>query len=162
AVHSMARQPGFAAIAILIVALGAGAATCVFGLLDALVMRSLPVERPDRLVWFRSPAFSYPVYREVNARMTVFDGVLGRHVDRAHGDWTGRDVKLLPADVLEVTGEFFPTLRVKPAIGRVFGEGDGAVAVITYGAWRRHFGSDPSAVGRTILVGDTAFTVVGV
>jgi len=162
ALRSMARQPGFAAIAIVIVALGAGAATTVFGLLDALVMRSLPVERPDRLVWFRSPAFSYPVYREVKARMTVFDGVFGWNVDRAHVDWTGRDGELLPADVLEVTGEFFPTLRVQPVIGRAFGDGDRAVAVITYSAWRRHFGSDPSAVGRSILIGDAPFTIVGV
>jgi predicted permease len=162
AVRSMSRQPAFALAAIVIVALGAGAATCVFGLLDALVLRSLPVERPDRLVWFRSPAFSYPIYREVKTRMTVFDGVFGWNVDRTHIDWMGRQGELQPADVLEVTGEFFPTLRVRPAIGRTFGEGDTAVAVITHAAWKRHFGSDPTAVGRTILVGDITFTIVGV
>jgi hypothetical protein len=61
AVRTMVRQPVFALCAIAIVALGVGGATCVFGLLDTLVIRSLPVERPERLVWLRSPAFSNPI-----------------------------------------------------------------------------------------------------
>ena len=162
AIRSMARQPAFALSVILIVTLGAGAATCVFGLLDALVIKSLPVERPDRLVWFGAPSFSYPVYREVKTRMSVFDGVFGWNLERTYVDWTGREGELLPSDVLEVTGEFFPTLRVRPAAGRTFGENDTGVAVITHGAWTRHFGAEPSAVGRTILVGDRPFTIVGV
>ena len=162
AVRSMTRQPAFALSVIVIVALGAGAATCVFGLLDALVMRSLPVERPDRLVWFANPSFSYPVYREVEARMPVFDGLFGWNVERTYVDWTGHQGQLLASDVLEVTGGFFPTLGVRPAIGRTFGEHEAAVAVITHGAWTRHFGTEPSAVGRAILVGDRPFTIVGV
>ncbi|HEX9367008.1 MAG TPA: ADOP family duplicated permease [Vicinamibacterales bacterium] len=161
-VRSMLRQPGFALAAIAIVALGAGATTCVFGLLDALVVRSLPVERPDRLVWFSKPSFSYPIFREVYARMPVFDGIFGWNIDRAYVDWTGQGRELAPADVLETTGEFFSTLHVRTAVGRTFDSRDVAVAVLSHTAWKRHFGSDASAVGRAIHVGDVPLTIVGV
>jgi hypothetical protein len=120
ALRSMRRQPGFALAAIVIVALGTGATTCVFGLFDALVVRSLPVERPQRLVWFGSPAFSYPVFRMVQSRMPVFEGMFGWNLDRAYVDWSGTGGGLAPADVLEATGEFFPTLRVRAAVGPPF------------------------------------------
>jgi len=161
-VQSMRRQPAFALVAIAIVALGAGATICVFGLLDALVVRSLPVDRPDRLVYFAKPAFSHPIFREVKARMPVFEGVFGWNIDRAYVDWTGRAGELLPADVLETTGEFFTTLHVRAAVGRTFDTQDAAVAVISHAAWTRHFGSDASAIGRVIHVGDVPLTIVGV
>src|SRR5687768_13896660 len=69
AARSIMRQPAFAVSAIAIVALGTGATTGVFGLLDGLVVRSLPVEQPHRLVWFRSPSFSYPVFMQVQERL---------------------------------------------------------------------------------------------
>ena len=162
AVRSMWRNPAFALIVITIVAVGTGAATCVFALLDALVIRSLPVDRPERLVWLEKPAFSYPVFREVQARTPVFDNSFGWNIDRAHVDWSGRRGELLPTDVLEVTSGFFPTLRVRPAVGRAFGPDDAAVAVISHRAWRRHFGADPAVIGRTLLVDDVALTIVGV
>src|SRR5262249_36815793 len=80
AVRAMRRQPGFSAAAIAILALGMGATMCVFNLLDALTLRSLPVDRPDRLVYFSKPAFSYPIFTELRARMTVFDGVFGWNI----------------------------------------------------------------------------------
>ncbi len=163
AVRSMRRQPVFAAAAIAIIALGMGATTCVFGLLDALVVRSLPVERPQRLVWLGGPAFSYPVFEKVQAEMRpVFDGVFGWNMDRTYVDWSGRPGELAQADVLEATGAFFTTLRVRAAAGRTFDTGDTDVAVISHAAWQRRFGSDPSAVGRTIRVGSTPLTIVGV
>ena len=64
--------------------------------------------------------------------------------------------------MLEATGEFFPTLRVRAAVGRTFDANDTAVAVISHAAWQRRFGSDPAAVGRTIRVGSTPLTIVGV
>jgi putative ABC transport system permease protein len=162
AARSMLRQPAFAAAAIAIVALGTGATTCVFGLFDALVVKSLPVERPQRLVWFGSPAFSYPVFRTVQSRMPVFEGMFGWNLDRAYVDWNGAGGDLAPADVLEATGEFFPTLRVRAALGRTFDTNDVAVAVISHASWQRRFGSDPTAVGRTIRVGGTPLMIVGV
>ena len=162
AVRSMLRQPAFAAAAIAIVALGTGATTCVFGLFDALVVKSLPVERPQRLVWFGSPAFSYPVFRMVQARMPVFDGMFAWNIDRAYVDWTGAAGELTPADVVEATGEFFPTLRVRAAVGRTFDANDVDVAVISHAAWQHRFGSDPTAIGRTIRVGNMPLVIVGV
>ena len=162
AVRSMRRNPAFALVVITIVAVGSGAATCIFGLLDTLVIRSLPVERPDRLVFLDKPSFSYPIFREVQARTPVFADSFGWNIDRAHVDWSGARGELLPADVLEVTSGFFSTLKVRPALGRVFHADDSAVAVISHRAWRRHFGSDPAAVGRTILLDDVPLTIAGV
>jgi putative ABC transport system permease protein len=162
AIRAMRRQPEFTAAAVAIVALGLGATTCVFGLLDALALRSLPVDRPDRLVYFSRPAFSYPIFTEVRSRMPVFEGVFGWNIDRAYVDWSGQAGELVPADVLETTGEFFTTLHVGAAIGRTFGPGDTTVAVISHAAWQRHFGAAPSAVGRSIHVGDRALTIVGI
>jgi putative ABC transport system permease protein len=162
AARSMLRQPAFALAAVGILAFGAGATTCVFGLLDALVVRSLPIERADRLARFSDPAFSYPVFREVQARVPVFDGLFGWSIDRTYVDWSGRGGELATADVLETTAEFFPTLRVRASIGRTFDASDAAAAVITYAAWKRHFGADPSAVGKLIDVGDVPLTIVGV
>jgi putative ABC transport system permease protein len=162
AVRSMRRQPGFAVAGIGIIALGMGATTCVFGLLDALMVKSLPVEDPQRLVWFGSPAFSYPVFQRARAQMPVFDGIFGWSVDRAYVDWSGTPDGLAPADVLEATGEFFSTLRVRAAVGRAFDSNDTAVAVISHAAWARRFGSDRAAIGRTIRVGSAPLTIVGV
>ena len=160
--RSMRRQPGFAMAAIGIIAIGMGATTCVFGLLDALALRGLPVDRPGRLVYFSSPSFSYPIFNEIRTRMTVFEGVFGWNVDRVYVDWSGQAGELVPTDVMETTAEFFTTLHVGTAVGRPYGPGDTAVAVISHAAWRRRFGADPSVVGRSIQVGDRAFTIVGV
>ena len=162
AARSMLRQPAFALAAVGILSLGAGATTCVFGLLDALLVRSLPVDRADRLVRFSEPAFSYPVLREVQTQVPVFDGLFGWSIGRTYVDWGGRGVDLAATDVLETSAEFFPTLRVRASIGRTFDASDGAAAVITYAAWKDHFGSDPSAVGKLIHVGDVPVTIVGV
>jgi putative ABC transport system permease protein len=162
AVRSLRRQPAFAAAAIAIVALGTGATTCVFGLLDALVLKSLPVERADRLVWFRDPAFSHPIYTYVHDTLPVFDGFFGWSIDRAYVDWRGTGGELIATDVLEATPEFFPALRVRAALGRTFDSHDTAAAVISHAAWVRYFGRDPSVVGRTIRVGDVSYGVIGV
>jgi putative ABC transport system permease protein len=164
-VRSMRRQPGFAAAAIAIVALGSGGATCAFGLLDALVMKSLPVERADRLVWLRDPAFSYPIFAQVRDRLTVFDGVFGWNVDRAYVDWTGSQGELAAADVLEASSDFFTTLRVTAVAGRAFDRHDredAAIAVISHAAWTRHYAANPGAIGRSVRVGDVSYTIVGV
>ena len=162
AVRSLARQPLFAVVAIGIVAIGTGATTSVFGLLDPLLVRPLPVDRPDRLVWFDKPSFSYPIFREVQARTPAFVSVFGWNIDRAYLDWSGGSGALEPADVLEGTGEFFPTLGVRPGSGRMFGPGEPGAVVISHAAWQRHLGGEPSAIGRVIRVGDRPFTIVGI
>src|SRR4029078_2601333 len=119
-VRSMRRQPGFAAAAIAIVALGSGGATCALGLLDALVMKSLPVERADRLVWFRDPGFSYPIFAQVRDRLPVLDGVFAWTIDRAYVDCTGSHAELRARDLLGASSDFFTTLRVSTVAGRTF------------------------------------------
>ena len=160
--RALKRQPLFALVAIGIVAIGIGAATSVFGLLDPLLVRPLPVHRPDRLVWFDKPSFSYPVFREVESRMPVFQGMFGWNLNRAYVDWSGGSGELVQADVLEATAGFFPTLGVSAISGRTWAAGDRETAVISHAALQRHFGGDPSAVGRVIRVGDRPFTIVGV
>jgi predicted permease len=165
AVASMRRQPGFALSAIVIVALGAGATTCTFTLLDALVLRSLPVERPERLVWFRSPSFSYPIFADVRDRLPVFDGLFAWNLRRAYADWTGGGGELQPADVLEASSGFFSTLRVQAAAGRTFDERDGeaaAVAVITHSTWMRRYAGNPGVLGRTVRIGGVPYTIIGI
>jgi len=162
AVRSMLRQPAFAAIALAIVALATAAVTCVAGLFDGLVVRSLPVERADRLVWFRDPSFSYPILTQVQSNLPVFEGLFGWTIERAYVDWTGKGTQLVSTDLLEATPEIFPTLRIKLAIGRPFEAQDTTAAVISHQVWTRHFGAEPSAIGRTIRVGDRAFTIAGV
>ena len=160
--RSFRRQPIFACCAIGIVALGTGAVTGVFGLLDRLVIRSLPVESPDRLVYFRSPSFSYPIFKEVQQRVPVFEGFFGWNLDRAYVDWRGGGGDLVQADLLETTPEFFSTLRVKAAAGRTFDAGDTNVAVLSHAAWTRHFGADYGAIGRTIRIAQNPHTIIGV
>jgi predicted permease len=162
AARSIRRQPAFALSAILIVALGTGATTGVFGLLDGLVVRSLPVDQPHRLVWFRAPSFSYPVFTEVQSRVPVFDGFFGWNMERAYVDWTGERGDRVATDVLETTDGFFPTLKLSAAVGRTFGPGETGVAVLSHTAWRRHFGAEPSAIGRTIRIANLTYSVVGV
>jgi predicted permease len=152
----------FALCAIAVLALGIGAVTSVFGLLDRLVVRSLPVAQPDRLVYFASPSFSYPMFTDVQRRLPIFDGFFGWNMDRAYVDWSGGNGPLVVADLVEATPEFFPTLGVAAAAGRTFGPGDTTVAVLSHAAWRRHFGAESGAIGRTIRVGTTPYTVIGV
>jgi putative ABC transport system permease protein len=162
AARSITRQPAFAISAIAIVALGTGATTGVFGLLDGLVVRSLPVEQPHRLVYFRNPSFSHPLFMQVRERLPLFEGFFGWNMDRAYVDWTGQRGDLVATDVLEATDGFFTTLKVRPVAGRTFGPGETGVAVLTYTAWQRHFGAEPSAVGRTIRIAALPYTVIGI
>jgi putative ABC transport system permease protein len=168
ALRGLARSPGFAAAMIGVTALGIGASTSVFGLLDALVLRPLPVRQPDRLVYFTSPAFSYPIFAETRARSAgVFSGFFAWSLEQAHIDWNG---ELQPSEVLMATGDMYATLGVRPALGRALtldddragGGPHGRAAMISYAAWMRRFNGDPSAIGRTIGVNSLPFTIVGV
>jgi putative ABC transport system permease protein len=161
-VRSLRRQRAFALCAVAMLALGIGAVTSVFGLLDRLVVRSLPVSQPERLVYFASPSFSYPMFTDVQRRLPIFDGFFGWNMARAYVDWSGGNGPLVAAELVEATPEFFPTLGVTAAVGRMFGPGDTTVAVLSYAAWRRHFGGESAAIGRVIRVGTASYTLIGV
>ena len=162
------RAPAFAAAVVVILSIGIGATTCVFSLLDGLVLRALPVREPDRLVWFKDPGFLYPIYDDVRARSPhIFSGLFAWNIERRNVGWhTGAE----SSDVLEATGAYYSTLGVGAAIGRTFNESDdwpgggpdGRVAVLSDTAWTRRFNRDPAIIGRQITVDRLPFTVVGV
>jgi putative ABC transport system permease protein len=176
----LAKNPGFTCIAILTLALGIGANTAMFSLLNQVLLRRLPVRNPEELVVLKSPGpihghlwsdgdssemFSYPVYQGLAKNTAVFDGVLARFEFAAsiasHGQTDRGSGEL-------VTGNYFEVLGVRPALGRVLSPGDddvqGAhpVLVLSHAYWTRHFGGDPGVLNGTILVNNTEMTIVGV
>jgi putative ABC transport system permease protein len=168
ALRLLRREPLFASAVVLVMAIGIGAATGVFGLLHGLVLKSLPVRHPDRLVYFAQPSFSYPIFQEVGARAShVFSGLSAWDLASANVEWT---TEIEPAEVLTASGGFYGMLGIAAAAGRTFGADDdrvgggdqGLVAVISHAAWQRRFGGDMTAVGRTIRIDGRPFTIVGV
>jgi putative ABC transport system permease protein len=165
--RALTRSAGVTAAAIGILAVALAATLSVFSLLNAVVLRRLPVVEPDRLVYLDRPSFSYPIFSELRARSRSLEGLFGwtgeRFNARVNGDWQ-------QTESLLVSGEFFRTLGIGAAIGRTIGPDDdrpgggssGPVCVISHAAWQRRFGSDPAVLGRTILVGQLPLTVVGV
>ena len=168
AVRSLARNPGFSASVILVTSLGIGATTSVFGLVDGLLLKPLPVRDPDRLVYFKSPAFSYRIFSEVRDRSPeIFSSFFGWNLESVNVDWTGQ---LEQTEVLMATGDFYSTLGIQAALGRTFTAEDdrigggphGMVAVVSYACWQRRFGGDRSIIGRTVRIERLPFTIVGV
>ncbi len=143
-------------------ALGIAGAFAVFVLLDALVLRPLPVPHAERLVWFDSPSFSYPIVDGVRARLRSLDGIFGWDLRRLNVRW-GFDVA--PAEVMTATGAVHQTLGVTAALGRTLQPFDDAapeVAVLSYDTWQQRFDRDPGVVGRVIRVERVPVTIVGV
>ena len=168
AFRMLVQRPAFTFAIILVVGLGIGATTGVFGLLDALVLKSLPVREPERLVFLENPSFSYPVFSEVRSRGSrVFSSIFAWNIDRLSVQWAGA---LEPTDVLLASGDFYSTLGVQAALGRTFDAADnrigggpqGLVAVISDACWRRRFASDPGVIGRQLRIERRSFTIVGV
>jgi putative ABC transport system permease protein len=174
ALRSLRATPIVTAVAVVSLALGIGANTAIFSLVNSLLLRSLPVREPDRLVLLRSreasgyPEWSYPVWSQIQQRPQLFESALAwSPVARANFLVDGVARK---ADGFLASGSFFDTLGVAPLIGRTFsgaddqpgGGADGPVAVISYGFWQRQFRGDERALGRTITLENVAFTVIGV
>jgi putative ABC transport system permease protein len=168
AVRIIRRKPAFAASMIVVMSLGIGATTGVFGLIDGLVVRSLPVRDPDRLVYLSQPAFSYPVFSELRRRGPhIFSQLSAWSLTRENIEWT---TELEPADVLMATGEFHSMLGIGASVGRTFTEQDdqigggpsGLVAVISHACWQRRFGGDATVIGRTVRIKRRPFTIIGV
>lgn len=173
--RQLRRSPGFAAVAVLTLALGIGANTAIFSLLNTLLFRDLPVSHPEQLVEIGSPTpygptgpVSFPIFEDIAHRQQVFsqlsawigDGVATVEVDNA----------LRLADFYAVDGDFYRALGVVPFLGRLITPADvnlhrgapASVVVLGYGFWRRTFGGSAAAVGKTIKIEGASFTVVGV
>jgi len=166
AARMLRRSPAFAAAALLCLALGIGANTAVFSLLDAALLRALPVSDPQRLALIQSAdedgqsinAFSYPQYVYLREHARTMDVI-------AYGNITlnlsSSDIAVAPTGKL-VSDNYFRVLGVQPAVGRMLAAGDENVAVIGHAFWKSRFGGDPAIVGRTANLNGVAFTIVGV
>jgi putative ABC transport system permease protein len=171
ALRWLRRSPGFAAAAILSLALGIGANTAIFSVIDSLMLRTLPVRQPDRLVQFLPgnghTTWTYPMWAAIRANGNRFGGVLAWSSDRFDLSSGGA---VEPANGLRVSGRFFDVLGLRPTLGRGFtpdddargGGREGSVAVISYAFWQRHFGGAVEAIGRTLSINRVPFTIVGV
>jgi predicted permease len=184
ALRIMGKSPGFTLVAVLSLALGIGGNTAIFSLMNAVMLRSLPVAEPDRLLLFGKgqwggitdsfpdaswQLFSYPFYREVQRKNGVFTGVAAMmSLPNETRAVAGGNTESEPVHARLVSGTYFDVLGVKPALGRTFTDADDQapgshpVAVIGYLWWRRRFGGDPSVLGKTLAAGTTIYTIIGV
>jgi predicted permease len=167
------RSPGFAAVTVIILALGIGANTAIFSALNALFLRSLPVPQPDRLVElapiYRNGSqvpFSYPTFQLLQQNQRVFSGLWGWTLSsRSNVEADG--IPFL-GDLRGVTGNYYGELGASPLLGRLIAPADAAnvpgapVAVIGYEFWQSRFGGDPKVIGKGIRIDGELFTVVGV
>jgi len=173
ACRMLARSPGFTAVVVVSLALGIGANTAIFSIVNAYLLRPMPVDRPDRLVavYFTSPhwsgigSFSYPDlldYRKQETGLSDLMGSTGIPLSITGGE----KPELIWGEI--VTGNYFSGLGVHPVIGRAFlpeetrEPGKNPVCVLNYNFWRRKFQSDRRVVGQTLKINGHAFTVVGV
>ena len=166
------RRPAFAAVAITTLALGVGANTAMFSIVNAVLLRPLPFRHADRLVsvWGQTQQFprgllSYKEYEEIRKQSGTIDAI---------ALWLGQSVNLTSVDEPQriigtfATGSFFDVLGLRAERGRLFTEEESApgtvkpVAVISHQMWQRRFNSDPAAVGATMTLNGTPLTVIGV
>ena len=116
AVRQFARRPGLTVAALFALACGLGSVTTVFTLVDAVILRPLPVASPDELVWLRDPSFSFPVFQEVSARCDMLSRVFAWDARALQAQWTS-EPEVTP--VLLATGGIHETLGLRPAAGRL-------------------------------------------
>lgn len=177
AIRGLRRSPLFAAVAVLSLALGIGANTAIFGLIDQILLRKLPVRAPDELVMLYQDAFnmgsnsgsrmhSYPLYQDFQKRAEPLAQVLCRRLVPASLS-VDNQTERVEAEL--VSGNYFTMLGVKPALGRVFNSREDdqvyqghPVVVLNHGYWMRRFAGDPTVVGKKIRVNDYPMTIVGV
>ncbi|MGA2144411.1 MAG: ABC transporter permease [Bryobacteraceae bacterium] len=174
--RSLRKSPVFLTVAVLSLALGIGANTAIFTLIDQLILQPLPVKDPEQIVMLAGRGkhyggnngdqrISYPMYGEIRDKNQVFSGMFCTYPNTVSATFEGR-TELIGADF--VSGNYFPVLGIGAAAGRVFNASDdlyqGAhpLAVLSYGYWRARFGRDPGIVGKKIVVNGRSLTVIGV
>ena len=170
------KNPGFTFIAALSLALGIGANTAIFSLINAIMLRQMPVERPDQLVEFveKRPGedridvymewSSYEHFRDNNHVFSSLTGVSFDNIASVRADDTETDTVVLE----NVVGNYFHVLGLKPALGRLIGpedipaDGAAQVAVLSWSYWNSRLRRDPAAIGKRIFVRDQPVTVIGI
>jgi hypothetical protein len=162
-----AHNPAFVAVAVVSLALGIGANTAIFSIVNSLLLRSLPVRDPGQLAILAHGSWTNPIWEQVRERQALFDGAVafspdsfdlasGGPADRIEGLWT--------------SGNFFDVMGIPALVGRTYGVEDdrrsgppnGAVAVLGYSFWQRRFGGAPDVIGRSIAINRVPYTIVGV
>src|SRR5215813_6401391 len=179
-IRTLIKNPGFTFVSVLTLALGLGANTAIFSLTDQILLRRLPVEKPEELFVLRSPgpksgrvwsdgdgaaSLSYPLYKELAEKNNIFSGLLARFAIPLSVSGEGQTER---ADGELVSGNYFEVLGVRPVIGRVFTSEDdrvpgaGQVVVLSHNYWTRRFGNDMGVLNKTLTVNGSVMTVVGV
>src|SRR5690349_16888591 len=174
AIRGLVKRPGFTAITLLALALGIGANTAIFSLVNAVILRPLPFPQPDRLVWVYgnirnggnrasvSP-LDFLDYRNQNKTFEQFAASLSIPLPlNLTGD--GEPERLTAS---MVTGNYFDAFRVSPALGRGFSlenekSGNDQVAVLSHALWQKRFAGDPAIVNKTIILDSKPYQVIGV
>jgi predicted permease len=170
ALRLMRRAPGFTLAAVLSLALGLGANTAIFSLIEAVLLRTLPVQRPQELVFLEvrgseggGGAPPYPCFEQLRDGASLFAGMAAFAADELRLEVDG-SVEQVFGQV--ASGSYFDVLGLTPAAGRLLTADDErldpAVAVIGYGYWQRRFGGSPGALGKPIVFRNRVFTIVGV
>lgn len=172
ALRLLLKNPGFTAVAVLSLALGIGANTAIFSLVNAVLLRPLPVEKPDEMVMVLTGRaegmnfnFSYPLYTDFRDQNNVFSGLMA-HSAISVSLSDGRQTERIKGEI--VSGNYFDVLGIKVSLGRTFAPeedktlGAYPVVVLGDGLWQRRFGSDRSLIGKAIRINNQNFTVVGI
>ncbi len=165
----LGKNPGFTAVAILTLALGIGVNTVVFSVVNALMLRPLPVERPNELAFLENehngPSQSFPNYKDLRDSNHTFAGLVGYRMAPMELETNAGANRIWG---YLVTGNYFDVLGVRPALGRFFNQsedlspGQSPFAVLSYSAWQSLFGADAGIVGKTIRINRFSYTVLGV
>ena len=182
ALRTLFKTPLVTIVAILSLGLGIGANTAIFSLYNQMLIRPLPVERPGELVNLGAPGpkpgstscnqagpcesvFSYQMFRDLEKAQTVFTGMAAHVIFGANLAARGQTVN---SEAMLVSGGYFPTLKLQPALGRLFTPdddqtiGEPHAAVLSYAYWETNFGGDPSVIGQPLTINGQAMTIVGV
>src|ERR1041385_956269 len=163
-IRSFRKSPVFTMVAVLSLALGIGANTAIFTLVDQLILRLLPVQHPEQIVLLAGRgrhyggnngrnALAYPMYQDIRDRNQVFSAMMCRY---SMGMTVSGISQTEPVQAELVSGNYFPMLGVRAAAGRLFTadddqrSGEHPYAVISYGWWQTRFTGDPAVIGRTI------------
>ncbi len=170
ALRQMRRSPGFAVTAVLTLALGIAANVIVFGVLQAMVLRTLAVPHGDRVMTLgltnlAFPVLAYPEVRDVRNGSTVFSAVAAYNIQNFGLEANG---VTRPVWGYEVSGQYFEVAAIKPFLGRLLRRADddhpGAsdAAVLSWPGWKSYFNADPNIVGKTVRINKHPYTIVGV
>ncbi|HWA86789.1 MAG TPA: ABC transporter permease [Opitutus sp.] len=172
ALRSLAKSPGYTAVALLTLALGIGVNTSMFSVVDALLFRSAPFPEPDQLVQIvastrttEQQPFSYIELREIRAQAASFSALTTIGYTAYSVSEPGQPAERLAG--VTVSADFFPTFRIPPLIGRAFAAqeyepGRNQVVLLSYAFWQERFGGSPDALGRTLRLDGENVTIIGV